>query len=199
MNAKNILAIDPGANGGIATYHPNLTAHQVQAARMPLDEQECADLFRKIIAGQPQDWFCFMEQVGGYIGEDQPGSRMFNFGDSYGFAKGCLRTLGVKVSLVRPQIWQRGIPNRVGTYTERKRALKEHAQKCFPLVKVTLATADALCILNYAAKYGLSDTLGPKQQAAEAWCIKAGYEVPAYGTDEYKRMFAYYCTLQKGG
>ena len=196
---KNILAIDPGAKGGIATFHPALKSNNVQAAPIPADEQTFADLLAQIIAGKPDEWVCFMERVGGYIGDEQPGSRMFNFGDSYGFAKGCVRSLHVRLSLVRPQIWQRGIPNRVGTYSERKRALKGWAQKCFPDLKVTLATADALCILNYAAKYGISDTLGPKQQAAEEWAIAQGYEVPAYGSDEYKRMFAYWCkeVLQK--
>lgn len=195
----NILAIDPGAQGGIAWTQGG---GAVVAWALPANEDEITYGLRALLTNPPGlQWECFMEQVGGYIGEDQPGSRMFNFGDSYGFLRGTVKAIGIMPRLVRPQIWQRGIPNRVGTKTERKNALKAHAKKCFPDLKVTLATADALCILNYAMRYGISDTLGPKHQKAEAWCIANGWEIPEYGSNDYKRMFAYWCkeVLQKKG
>lgn len=193
---KNILAIDPGAKGGIAWHCPGTAA---QCLAVPESREEFVNMLRGLICpnrpGVP--WICFLEQVGGYIGKEQPGSRMFTFGESYGFAQGVLAAFGVPVRLVRPQTWQRGIPNRIGEYSERKRALKDFAQQVFPGLRVTLATADALCILNYAVRWGHTDSLEDKQTRAIQWCVDLGYAVPAADSKEFKRMFAYWCDLQK--
>jgi hypothetical protein len=96
----------------------------------------------------------YMEQVGGFIaGNPAPGSAMFNFGDGYGYLRGILAALRVELRLVRPQVWQKGIPGIAGAVKgQRKRALKEHAARLFPHLKVTLKTADALCIADYAIR-----------------------------------------------
>lgn len=191
---KNILAIDPGAKGGVASFEKgNITA-------FPIDS-ELSNNVGRLVRAQPSSWVCYLEQVGGYIGDEEKatGSRMFVFGESYGFAKGMCAAFGVHVRLVRPQLWQRGIPNRVGSYGDRKRALKAWAQQCFPALTVTLSTADALCILHYAQRYGETSSLDAKHEAAIAWCKSQGYAVPAFGSDSFKQMFAYWCLLQKNG
>lgn len=95
----------------------------------------------------------YMEKVGGFIpdanGEGQPGSRMFVFGEGYGFIRGVLAACGNPPVLVVPQRWQRGFP-KFKLKADRKRAFKAHAQKVFSHLTVTLATADALCLLHFA-------------------------------------------------
>jgi hypothetical protein len=56
--------------------------------------------------------------------------------------------------MVRPQTWQKnlgiGTSRTCASKTEWKNKLKALAQRKFPDAKVTLATADALLILDYA-------------------------------------------------
>jgi hypothetical protein len=79
---------------------------------------------------------------------------MFNFGNGYGFIRGLLAANLIETHLVRPQTWQAGIPGLHGVKEKpaRKRLLKEHAARLFPTAKITLSTADALCIADYARR-----------------------------------------------
>lgn len=141
---KTLIAIDPGASGGIAIAHNG----HVEAYPMPDD---AALLETLAPMSRESTTVCYMELVGGFIkGNPAPGSAMFNFGNSYGYIRGLLAALRIKLVLVRPQMWQKGIPGMNQEKAARKRALKEHAARLFPNLKVTLSTADALCILNYA-------------------------------------------------
>lgn len=150
----NILAIDPGASGGLVQLYTN---GAVIAQAMPDDGdlrdivEEWATLTRK----EGTQTVCFLELVGGFIaGNAAPGSAMFNFGSGYGYIRGLLAANRIVTHLVRPQAWQVGIPGVKGQKEKavRKRALKEHAARLFPLVKVTLSTADALCIADYGRR-----------------------------------------------
>ena len=141
-----LVAIDPGASGGIAYTDAN---GQVQARPM-LTEGEFvlfAEQYSRV------GYKFYMEKVGGFIpdenGEGQPGSRMFVFGDGYGFIRGVLSACGNSPVLVVPQRWQRGFP-KFKKKSDRKACFRAHAQKVFPHLSVTLATADALCLLHYA-------------------------------------------------
>lgn len=95
-----------------------------------------------------------MEEVGGYIGKAQPGSAMFKFGRNTGFLTGVIMALGFRLDLVRPQKWQKalslGSSRECPSKTVWKNKLKAVAQRKFPDLDVTLATADALLILDYA-------------------------------------------------
>ena len=68
--------------------------------------------------------------------------------------------MGVRIVRVRPHDWQKHL--RLGTKkdcsgtTEWKNKLKSEAIRRFPTQKVTLATADALLILDYALEKGLA-------------------------------------------
>lgn len=94
--------------------------------------------------------------LSGYIGKRQPGSAMFKFGRNFGFLLGALQALRVRVELIRPQRWQKGLA--LGTAsacrspTVWKNKLKAHAQRLYPHLKVTLKTADALLLLDYALR-----------------------------------------------
>lgn len=96
----------------------------------------------------------FMEEVGGYVGKAQPGSAMFKFGRHAGFVIGVIMALGLRLEMVRPQTWQKplglGTGRACASKTEWKNKLKSAAQRKFPGIAITLATADALLILDYA-------------------------------------------------
>jgi len=94
-----------------------------------------------------------LEKVGGFVGKGQPGSSMFKFGAHYGFLMGVVQALGVRLVLVRPQTWQKvfglGTAASCANSREWKNRLKAEAQRRFPHLAVTLATADALLILDW--------------------------------------------------
>lgn len=155
--AKIILAIDPGASGGLAW---SATAGgEVQILSMPKTEGEVAEHLREIVtaAGGSGNVTAYMEQVGGYVRTEggQPGSAMFKFGRGYGFLLGVCAALCVSVELVTPQRWQKGMAAGVRAGLSRadwKRKLKAQAERLFPGLRVTLSTADALLILAWARK-----------------------------------------------
>ena len=95
-----------------------------------------------------------VEEVGGFCGVGQPGSAMFKFGKGCGVIEGALMALGFRIELVKPQKWQKhfgfGTTKQSGGKADWKRKLKAEAQRRFPTCDVTLKTADALLILDYA-------------------------------------------------
>lgn len=121
------------------------------AVKMPETEGDLVSFFYGF---KPSTYTVFMEEVGGYIGRAQPGSAMFKFGRNTGFVIGVVMALGFRLEMVRPQKWQKnlGLGTSAGcaSKTEWKNKLKAEAQRKFPGAGVTLATADALLILDYA-------------------------------------------------
>jgi hypothetical protein len=147
-----VIAIDPGASGGIASRRDG---HPAEATPMPQTEGDLVLLLRQL-AADPADTIAVVELVGGYVGQAQPASSAFKFGRNFGFILGVLQTLGIRVELVRPQVWQKslGLGSARGcvSKTEWKNKLKSLAQRLYPQLKPTLATADALLILEYRLK-----------------------------------------------
>ncbi len=199
---KTIIAIDPGASGGIAIS--GKISKVVSAFGMP-DDMELRDIIARYGNDSADNTVCYLEQVGGYIaGNPAPGSAMFNFGNGFGFIRGCLMMARIKFILVRPQKWQAGIPG-IGPKMKsavRKRALKEHAARLYPQEKVTLKTADALCLLDYAIRCERGDAM-PKEvrqnnykadcKAAIAWAKAQGsWTVPKKGSAEFLRMLEHW-------
>jgi hypothetical protein len=146
-----VLGIDPGASGGIACWRPD---EPILAFPTPQSEGDQVELIRELIAGG--EAVAFLEQVGGYTGQGQPGSAMFKFGRSFGFTLGVLQTLGVRVELVQPQKWQKplgvGTRSACATRSEWKAKLRACAQRLYPKLKPTLSTADAILILEFGLK-----------------------------------------------
>ena len=140
-----IIAIDPGKNGGIAWSDAD---GNVQSTRMPHTEGDVVELLSSLTAFAP-DRRCYIEKVGGYIaGKAAPGSAMFKFGRGYGVLMGALLALGWRVIEVPPATWQKWLG--IGVCKGDKNKLKAEAQRRFPTQKVTLCTADALLIYDYA-------------------------------------------------
>ena len=156
---KTIIAIDPGASGGLAVARFGKT----ECYPIPDTHGDLLALLRDIKAaadlecephGPKPATVCVLEEVNGFTGKAQPGSAMFRFGEHFGFVKGVVQALGIKLVLVRPQTWQKvfglGTASRCTGKTEWKNKLKAEAQRRFPHLKVTLKTADALLILEFA-------------------------------------------------
>src|SRR5205823_1160011 len=95
---RTVIAIDPGATGGVAFERGGQPA---DAVAMPKTEGDLVALLREL-AADPANTTAFLEEVGGYTGRQQPGSRMFTFGRNFGFILGVLQTLGVRVEVVKP-------------------------------------------------------------------------------------------------
>jgi crossover junction endodeoxyribonuclease RuvC len=157
------VAIDPGLSGGIAYQRDG---QPPQAVPMPGTEGDLVDLLRAI-AAESEEVVAIVEEVGGYIGKAQPGSTAFKFGRNFGFILGVLQTIGIRVELVRPQKWQKalslGSASGCASKTQWKNKLKASAQRLYSHLKPTLATADALLILDYARR--MAPAASPRQEA----------------------------------
>ncbi len=146
---KEFIAIDPGVSGGIAWK----LAYGIRAIKMPETEDDICGKIKEIYYHLDKPT-CVVEEVGGYIGRPQPGSRMLVFGRNFGYCLGVLKCLGARVVLVRPQKWQSilDLGKSEGNRTKWKNKLKQKAQDLFPNLDVTLSTADALLLLEYGVK-----------------------------------------------
>lgn len=160
MSKPLILAIDVGKGGGLAWQFEGATLCE----KMPGSESGVLELLSDLKTlhqhgvGDPrQPPVAYVERVSGFIGNAHPGSRMFNFGEGYGFLKGVLQCAGWRLILVRPQEWQKelGLMNRDKLPKNKwKNKLKDEAKRLYPDQKPTLATADALLLLEYARRTG---------------------------------------------
>lgn len=154
-NQPLLVAVDPGVSGAIVTWHQHLG---LSSYNMPGTDWEVCKLVADITT-QASKVVLYLEEPPLYAGRNIPGSAigklMWNTGVLYGAAVAC----GWEVHRVRPAIWQKAHP--VGTKGELsttawKNKLKARAGELFgsdKTIKVTLANADALLILD-AAKRG---------------------------------------------
>ncbi len=159
-----VIAIDPGKAGGLAVFG----AGKPFAYAMPDTAGDLLDLLRELHQSatiEAREPVCVLELVGGFVGKKQPGSAMFKFGEGYGFIKGVIQTLGIPLELVRPQDWQKvfhlGTSASCGGGKVWKNKLKAEAQRRFPHLKVTLATADALLLGTYFLNSSKQNTVAP--------------------------------------
>ena len=149
-----IVAIDPGVNGGLALLDRD---GLVTVQKMPGTDYEVVS-FLVEVSNTAKEIDCYLEEPPLFAGKNIPGSAigklMWNTGVLYGAAVAC----GWEVHRVRPAIWQKAHP--VGTKgdlttTAWKNKLKARAGELYgsvPGLKVTLANADALLILDAAMR-----------------------------------------------
>ena len=148
------IAIDPGVNGGIA-WRKN---GKVFAVHM-LENEFASIEFLKEISGHTPIVEMFIELPPLFVGKNIPGFAVGKMMMNYGALYGASVALAFKVHPVRPPIWQKAHP--VGTKggmtnTQWKNKLKARASELFPDQKVTLATADALLILDAALRNAIN-------------------------------------------
>lgn len=157
-----ILAIDPGASGGFAAYsmvNPHDLLERFSSIAMPKTGREIVSALTPGLGFVPETDapVAYLEDLVKYTGRNMPSSSMATYAGNWGFLKGALIALNYRIVIVPPKTWQKalGLGTAKGmSKTEWKTKLKNRAEQLFPGVKVTLATADALLILE-AARRGL--------------------------------------------
>lgn len=133
-----IIAIDPGVSGGIAWR---------KSANAVIDSSKMSwEVLLNLLMEDPTPRVIIEKQQGTGRRSD------FVFGVHYGALIAAVELLGnAEPKLVRPQVWQSAFDCPRGmTYNERKIYFKGIAQDRFPEQRPTLATADALLILQWA-------------------------------------------------
>jgi hypothetical protein len=173
--SRILIAVDPGASGGVAVK----VGDTVSSVAMPESSTGLLELFnqvKSVSSGKEIRLVC--ERVGGFVGmreiekqmmcpqckcvfayrerQGDPGSTMFVFGKNAGIIEGMAVAMGFRYEEVGPRDWQKCIGMKK-EYKEPKNLwknrLKDKAKKLFPSQKrVTLNTSDALCILEYAIR-----------------------------------------------
>lgn len=135
------LGIDPGKSGAIAllledgdapvAFPLKDTDQDINELLGSFDDQKTAML--ELVHSMPK----------------QGVASSFTFGQSYGFLKGLLTAHKIPYRLATPQVWQRAM----GCLSRgNKNATKEAAQRLWPHIKITHATADAMLLAEYCRR-----------------------------------------------
>lgn len=158
-NIRLLIAVDPGVHGALAVNFPKELKSKAQGIYVYNwnGEADAIELVKELKSYADSELVqaeAYIEQVGGYVkGKPAPGSAMFNFGKNFGFWLAAFSYAGIPLRFVRPQMWQKGLPVKAAAQgANRKRALREIAAKLYPQIRVTLNNADALLLLDYAAR-----------------------------------------------
>lgn len=158
------LGIDPGSNGGLAILWEEAV---LEARKLPVDDAGLWDLLEDIPAGgrrgrclavleeqQPRPTKYFDKKI-----QQVRSTLLKSTCDLYGnyrMVRALLCAAGIPCQEVLPQQWHKAllIPPRTKkeSKVEWKNRLKAKAQQLFPQEKVTLATADALLLMEYGRR-----------------------------------------------
>lgn len=156
------LGLDPGVSGGIAILDEY---HMLKAWKMPETERDISDVFeslRKLVT------FAIIESVHAFKGQGV--SSTFTFGRNYGFLRGMLIAHKIPFEEVTPGKWQAymGIKSiKDEKKAAHKNRLKGMAQRLFPTLKITLATADAILIAEYLYRREMKHEVAKRQVSGE--------------------------------
>lgn len=145
MNKMRKMAIDPGANGGIAWIDDDGI---MRAQNMPDTPH---DIKRAIVDVRPD--YVYLEKVGAYM-PGNSGPAAAKFARHCGVLEGILVGWDIPYEEVAPTVWQRQLGGFPKDKKERKHAIKEMMQKRNPHLDVTMKTADALGILTAVTRNG---------------------------------------------
>jgi hypothetical protein len=140
-----MIAIDPGASGGLAYVDDGI----VQAVAMPEGMTEQIDLIRRLASEGHHE--CIMENVGFHM-PGNSATATAKFARHCGHLEAACYAYGISVQYVAPQKWQREIGTFSKDKRERKAQIKEAMARLYPHLAVTLKTADALGIFTWAKK-----------------------------------------------
>lgn len=140
---NTFIGIDPGVTGGIAFLKINAS---LQVYNCPKTPRDMVDLILNNVV-----FCCFavIEKVHSFPRDGKKAA--FTFGHNYGLWVGMLSSLHIPYKEVSPQKWMKyySTPRKLERKT-RKIYLKKVAQSLFPKTKITLKTADAILLSNYA-------------------------------------------------
>jgi Holliday junction resolvasome RuvABC endonuclease subunit len=142
-----MIAIDPGASGGIAFIDKEGI---VQSLPMPEGMSEQIDSLRHILT-LAKSQTCVIENVG-FFRPGNSGPAAATFARHVGHLEAACYCIGISVTKVAPQTWMKAIGTFSKDKKERKAQIKEAMARMYPHLTVTLKTADALGILTWAKK-----------------------------------------------
>lgn len=150
--SATICAIDPGKNGGIAWCREGEKAVCVP---MPATEGDLIVRIAAIDREACDGTVFYLEDLVRFMGKT-PMSHMAVYASNWGLIKGAIMYSGSVLHIVKPQAWIKalalGTANRGEKKTVWKNKLKARAQQLYPHLEITLKTADALLLLEYAIK-----------------------------------------------
>lgn len=118
---------------------------EVAAHKMPATERDLWDLFCNF----PHPITAVIERV--HAMPKQGVRSVWTFGQNYGMLRAFLIAQGITFDEVLPRKWQQSLGltrKKTESPTQWKNRLKAKAQQLFPSLHVTLATADALLIVE---------------------------------------------------
>lgn len=146
------IGIDPGWSGGIAIMDAErgLSLHKMPgdysgicALLTPYAGLVCINSFEPLA-------HCWLELVHANSQNGCKGN--WQLSANFTSVQIALNALAIPFTVVSPQRWMKRLqplPSGAGAYAERKRRVKELMKERYPEQRVTLATADALAILDY--------------------------------------------------
>lgn len=155
MNYDTIIAIDPGALGGIAIWRDEC----VKVVKMPKDIRLLSELlsyYKEI--GNP---IVIVERVQARPDDVRPDGSGVNMGKMYRVQKmianfeqikATIRLSNIPYMLVHPLTWQArlGIRRKGEEKSERKKRYREEAAALYPQICATMWNCDALLIMHFA-------------------------------------------------
>ena len=149
MTHPGLLAIDPGASGGMAWVDDDM---MVQCDNTPDTSGDFITFLIGLKAAYGQGLEVYMEDPPMGIAGGKFFGPMAKLQRRAGKLEGAIEALGARLILVAPKQWQKNlhIGSRKDHGKDWKNKLKAEAQRRFPGLTVTLKTADALLLLDYA-------------------------------------------------
>lgn len=146
-----IIAIDPGANGGIVIYAPN---EDIQVMKMTKTAKEFSNILKEQKRITP-NLLVMIEKVSHWTGDDKEGGKKFGIAKlmkNFDQLMAAIEINDCACIQVHPITWQNGLnfKNTGDDKAVRKKFYKNWIAKKLPGVKATLWSADALCICEFA-------------------------------------------------
>ncbi len=155
-----IVAIDPGANGGLAFWRKGSHMEDISCGPMPKTRADLAMLIDDIVHLDFESTLFVVEDVPKFIaGMNTPPSAMATLHQNFGFLLGAISSYiygrqlerSVQLILRKPADWQKAVNAGTKSYWGKgwKHHLKELACSLYPAHsrEITLKTADAMLIL----------------------------------------------------
>jgi hypothetical protein len=141
-----MIAIDPGASGGIA-----YTDEDGIVRTMPMPEGMTEQIEAIQMLRAKGHLKAMMENVGFHM-PGNSATATAKFARHCGHLEAACYAFGISVQYVAPQKWMREIGTFSKDKRERKAQIKEAMARLYPHLTVTLKTADALGIFTWAKK-----------------------------------------------
>jgi len=150
MMNKPIIAIDPGASGGICVYNNGTVIEAIPCQKTVNEMAECIEVIIKNFKAdriKVSKILGVIENVHAFPTDGR--SSAFKFGRNFGMWLGIFASNKLKVVQISPFTWMKSFGDMPKIKSERKRHIKELAANLFPNARVTLKTSDAILLAKY--------------------------------------------------